>query len=62
LREYERLEDNERIKVGVHSIANHFQETDMSNSAELFSSVFKENVQEIDLEIICNEIRQRKVE
>jgi hypothetical protein len=62
LREYERLKDNERIKVGVYFIANLFHERDMSDSDELFSSVFKENVQEIELEIICNEICQRKVE
>jgi hypothetical protein len=62
LREYERLEDNERIKVDVYFIANIFQERDMIYIAELFSSVFKENVQEIELEIICNEICQRKVE
>jgi len=32
------------------------------DSAELISSGFKEKVQEIELEIICKEICQRKLE
>jgi hypothetical protein len=53
LRKYERPEDNKHIKVIAYFIANPFQERDMSDSAELVFSVFKENVQEIELEIIC---------
>jgi len=34
----------------------------VSDSTELVSSVFKENVQEIELEIICKKICQRKLE
>jgi hypothetical protein len=61
LREYERPEDNEHIKV-VYFIANPFQERDVNDNDELVSSAFKENVQEIELEIICKEIYQTKLE
>ena len=62
LREYESPEDNKHIKVVVYFIVNPFQKRDVSDSAELVSTVFKENVQEIELEIICKEICQRKLE
>jgi len=61
LRGYEMPEHNEHIKVFVYFSANPFQERDVSDSAELVSSVFKENVQEIELEIISKEICQRKL-
>ena len=50
------------IKVVVYFIANPLQERDVNDSAELVSSAFKENMQEIELEIICKDICQRKLE
>jgi hypothetical protein len=47
-----RFEDSERIKCTVSFIANPFQERVVRESAELISSVFKENVRELELLII----------
>jgi hypothetical protein len=41
-----------RIKFTVSFIINLFQERDISERAELISSVFKENLSELELEII----------
>jgi hypothetical protein len=53
LKEFERrFKDFESIKLTVTLITNPFQERDVGESAELISSVFKENVSELKLEII----------
>jgi hypothetical protein len=53
LKEVERIfKDFERMKFTVSFITNQFQERDISESAELISSVFKENVSDLELEII----------
>ena len=58
LKDYEKVEGNEHKKV-VCFIDNPSQAGDESDSAELVSSAFKENVQEIELEVVCREIWQR---
>jgi hypothetical protein len=53
LRGFERrFKDSERMNFTVSFITNPFQEGDISESAELISSVLKENVSELELEII----------
>jgi hypothetical protein len=53
LKEFERrFKDFERMKFTVPFITDPFQERDKSESAELISSVFKENVSELKLEIV----------
>jgi hypothetical protein len=53
LKEIERrYKDSERMKFTVSFITNPFQERDTSQSAEFISAVFKENVSELELEII----------
>jgi hypothetical protein len=56
LKEFQRLEDSERTKVAMPFIVNPFQERDVVDSAELVSSMFKENVWEVELEIVCKEM------
>jgi hypothetical protein len=46
------FKDFERMKFNLSFITNPFQERDISESAELISPVFKENVSELELEII----------
>jgi hypothetical protein len=53
LKELERrFKDFEHMKFTVSFITNPFQERDVIQSAELISSVFSENVNELVLEII----------
>jgi hypothetical protein len=53
LKEFERrFKDFESMKFPVYFITNPFQERDVGESAELISSVFKENVSELKLENI----------
>jgi hypothetical protein len=53
LKEFERrFKDFEHMKFTVSFITYPFQERDVSESAELISSVFKENISELELDII----------
>jgi hypothetical protein len=53
LKDFEiRFKDFEGMKFTVSFITNPFQERDISDSIELISSVFKENVSELEPEII----------
>jgi hypothetical protein len=53
LKEFERrFKDFEHMKFTVSFITNPFQERDVSKSAELISSVFRENLSELELEMI----------
>jgi len=47
-----RFKDFEHMKFTVSFITNPFQDRDINESAEFISSVFKENVSELELEII----------